>query len=52
MVIRVREERRTTSRSEMTTLTAMPISTFQMMVKKNVSDMSSKSIHALILRAL
>ncbi len=49
MVRRVREERRTTSRSEITTLTAIPISTFQMMVRKKVSDIRRRSIHARIL---
>ena len=49
MVRRVRDERWTTSSSEMTTLTAIPISTFQMMVRKNVSDISARSIHARIL---
>lgn len=49
MVRRVREERWTTSRSEITTLTAIPISTFQMMVKKKVSDIRERSIHARIL---
>ena len=49
MVMRGREERRTTRSREMTRLTATPISTFQMMVKKNVSDIRSRSIHARIL---
>ena len=47
--MRGRDERCTTSRSEITTLTAIPISTFQMIVRKNVSDISSRSIHAFIL---
>lgn len=47
--MRVLDERWTTSKSEMTTLTAIPISTFQMIVNKKVSDMRSRSIHALIL---
>ena len=51
MVMRGRDERWTTSRSDITTLTAIPISTFQMIVRKNVSDMSSRSIHARILCA-
>ena len=49
--MRGRDERWTTSRSDITTLTAIPISTFQMIVRKNVSDMSSRSIHARILCA-
>lgn len=49
IVIRVRDERCTTRSSEITMLTAMPTSTFQMMVKKNVSAMSERSTHARIL---
>ena len=49
MVMRGRDDRRTTSSREMTTLTAIPISTFQMMVRKNVSDIRRRSIHARIL---
>ncbi len=36
----------------MTTLTAIPISTFQMIVKRNVSDIRRRSIHARILFVL
>ena len=49
IVSRVFDERCTTSNSEMTKLTAMPTSTSQMMVRKNVSAINDRSTHARIL---
>lgn len=49
MVIRVLDERWTTRRRDMIMLTAMPTSTSQIMVKKNVRAIRDRSIHARIL---
>ena len=47
--MRALEDRWTTSKSEMITLTTMPTSTFHMIEKKKVRNMSVRSTHALIL---
>lgn len=49
IVIRGLEDLCTTSRRETIMLTAMPTSTFHIIVKKNVNAMSDRSTHARIL---
>lgn len=48
-VIRVLDDRLTTSRSDIIKLTMIPISTFQMTERVNVMNIIAKSIHAPIL---
>lgn len=49
IVMRVLDDLCTTRRREIIRLTTIPTSTFQMIEHRNVSDMSVRSTHALIL---